>query len=188
MTEPFILSPEALEHLGQVCLKIDREKKERERMTTPRDQWTAAQHHEDALARLEPAHKRALDAREALRDELAALDAPKARRILTDAGREEQRQKALAKSHAVLDEVRQALALVDGMLDRRDALAGRARVFQEARLVPVDPDDPLKSELVEEMKRARLWTQLMTAPPDELKETIQTAAHSHNYALVHLAG
>jgi hypothetical protein len=127
-----------------------------------------------------------------LRTALDALNTDRSRRTLTDAGRTEQREKALAVAREHLSSHRQALELARAMLERRDALTSSTRVLREARFVPDDPsvyDDQVRELrlLREELMRQRIREELRDLPSDALAATIREAGATQNHALLHVA-
>lgn len=166
----------------------ERRRARKERQMKPKSEWSIADQLDDAAERIVKERDRALAARTKLR---ADLDGLADNRLLSDYGRRDLREKALATARAALVDFRAAQAMAAAVLERREALTSPARVLREAKFVRVDPDASAEVRelglLREELTRQRLREELRDAPPEELVATIREAAATQHHALLHVA-
>ncbi len=159
----------------------------------------------DVLARVTTATATAVQARDAARLDLAALDDAEARRTLTEQYRSERKQAIRTEAQkAIRRDAEQALALVNATVAQRDHLTGKAALLQRARfleplpMVAGDGSDFYDAnrhrqmvnalrDVQDELRRSRVRAELMDAPPAQLAQAINMAAAAGDLATLAIA-
>jgi hypothetical protein len=186
-----MLTNETRELLEQKLRRFDQERKERERMMTPKSDWTSEMQLEDALERADNARTQAQKDRKALFDKLGALKTDRSQRNLTEAGRREYREAALAAAAKGLGEYREAATLARRTLERRASLVGVGQILRAARFFPPGTDDDESTKLLrgmaEQLTVFNTRNELADLSATELATEIHEAAATGNLPRLRVA-
>ncbi len=170
-------------------------------MTTKKPEPPILDQLRDVAQRIEAQHVAARKVREGTRVALAALETPEAKEKLTPRYLAQRRAELLAADRAAIDDAnRQAVALAQAAIARRDSITGIDAAMRAARfceLLPLENDgsdfyDTNKFRtsvneqrlLREELMRTRLRAELLDAEPGELADAVHEAASTNNLALL----